>query len=52
MELGIGVGAFASGIIYGNDTARFFVTFLVSGILAAIAFVYLVLDLKTSPGAP
>jgi MFS family permease len=41
MELGIGLGAFASGLIYSNDSSNFFVTFLVSALLAAVAFVYL-----------
>lgn len=38
MELGIGVGAFASGYIYGNKTSGFFPTFTVCSVLAAIAF--------------
>jgi predicted MFS family arabinose efflux permease len=42
MELGIGVGAFASGFIYGNDPANFFITFLTAGVLAATAFFYLI----------
>lgn len=42
MEMGIGVGAFASGFIYGNDTANFFITFLTSGLLSAVAFLYLI----------
>ena len=41
MEFGIGVGAFLSGIIYGNETSMIFVTFLISGILSGIAFLYL-----------
>lgn len=42
MEMGIGVGAFASGFIYGNDASNFFITFLTSGLLAATAFLYLI----------
>ena len=41
MEFGIGVGAFLSGIIYGNETSMIFVTFLISGILSGVAFLYL-----------
>jgi len=41
MELGIGLGAFLSGLIYANNPERFFITFLISGLLGAIAFVYL-----------
>ncbi|HEY0742355.1 MAG TPA: MFS transporter [Chryseosolibacter sp.] len=47
MELGIGIGAFASGLIYGNDTGNFFVTFIVCSVLALLAFLYLIY-LKTS----
>lgn len=42
MELGIGIGAFASGFIYGNNPENFFVTFLTAGLLAATAFLYLI----------
>lgn len=41
MEFGIGVGAFLSGWIYGDDTSRFFITFLIPSILSALAFLYL-----------
>lgn len=41
MELGIGVGAFTSGLIYGNNTENFFSTFTVCSVLAALAFLYL-----------
>ena len=41
MELGIGLGALCSGWIYGNKSDNFFVTFLISGLLSAIAFAYL-----------
>lgn len=47
MELGIGIGAFASGLIYGNESGNFFLTFLVCSVLAALAFLYLI-SLKTS----
>ncbi|MBX2962020.1 MAG: MFS transporter [Cyclobacteriaceae bacterium] len=42
MEMGIGVGALASGFIYANDSSRFFDTFLVCSILSFLAFVYLI----------
>lgn len=42
MEMGIGVGAFASGFIYGNNTSNFFITFSTAGLLAATAFLYLI----------
>jgi MFS family permease len=42
MEMGIGIGAFASGFIYGNDPSNFLITFLTSGLLAATAFLYLI----------
>ena len=41
MEFGIGVGAFLSGLIYGDNVSMIFVTFLISSILSAIAFFYL-----------
>ena len=42
MELGIGLGALCSGWVYGNKPDNFFVTFLISGLLSAIAFAYLI----------
>ncbi len=42
MEMGIGIGAFVSGFIYRNDSSNFLITFLISGILAATAFLYLI----------
>lgn len=42
MELGIGVGAFTSGFIYGNDPENFFVTFLTCSLLSLTALLYLV----------
>lgn len=44
MEMGIGIGAFTSGFIYGNDPANFIITFFVCGLLGAIAFVYLIFN--------
>jgi len=41
MEFGIGVGAFLSGLIYGDRTSMIFVTFLISSILSGVAFLYL-----------
>jgi MFS family permease len=43
MEFGIGVGAFLSGFIYGNQSSNFFVTFIVCSALAALAFIHLTL---------
>jgi MFS family permease len=42
MELGIGIGALASGFIYSNDPANFFTTFLTCSLLSGLAFIYLV----------
>jgi MFS family permease len=50
MELGIGVGAFASGWLYGNEPENFLITFLFCSVLAGLAFVYLVF-FRTSPPA-
>jgi len=41
MELGIGVGAFASGVLYDNAPGRFPVTFLICALFASMAFLYL-----------
>lgn len=41
MELGIGLGAFISGFIYGNQSSNFFVTFALCSSLAALAFLHL-----------
>jgi MFS family permease len=43
MEMGIGVGAFASGLIFANDPSNFMITFLTCSILSLLAFGYLVL---------
>ena len=45
MELGIGVGALAGGILYGNDVTRFPLTLSVCSVLCALALFYL-LSLK------
>lgn len=42
MEFGIGMGAFTSGFIYGNDPANFFTTFLTAGLLTTTALLYLI----------
>lgn len=44
MEMGIGVGAFTSGFIYGNDPANFMITFFTCGALGILAFIYLILN--------
>jgi predicted MFS family arabinose efflux permease len=49
MEMGIGLGAFISGFVYANDPSRFFLVFLMSGILAMIAFLYLLLRRRLLP---
>jgi MFS family permease len=49
MELGIGIGAFASGMIYDNQSANFFITFLVCSSLAATAFIYLMVHRSHIP---
>lgn len=43
MELGIGVGAFASGLIFANDSSKFLLTFVICSLLAAISFFYLLI---------
>lgn len=43
MELGIGLGAFISGVLYSNDPARFIIVFGTAAGLAAISFLYLLL---------
>ena len=44
MEFGIGTGAFASGLLYGNDPSRFPMAFGICAGLAASAFLYLQLS--------
>jgi MFS family permease len=41
MEFGIGMGAFASGLIFSNEATHFFITFLTASVLSGIAFIYL-----------
>ncbi|MEQ8424889.1 MAG: MFS transporter, partial [Cyclobacteriaceae bacterium] len=42
MEMGIGLGAFISGFIYGDNTDNFIFTFLVCGLLSISPFIYLI----------
>lgn len=42
MELGIGLGAFVSGLLYANQSVNFFITFIACSFFAAVAFVFLV----------
>jgi MFS family permease len=42
MEAGIGIGAFASGWIYGNNADNFLITFVISMLLSLLAFLYLI----------
>jgi MFS family permease len=44
MEFGIGIGAFTSGFIYGNNASNFFITFFTCSLLSALAFAYLVVS--------
>ena len=46
MELGIGVGAFASGFVYSNDPSNFFITFMICCALAMLACLYLLVARK------
>lgn len=41
MEFGIGFGAFASGLVYANNTSRFSLSFIICSCLAALALIYL-----------
>lgn len=41
MEMGIGLGAFLSGLVYGNSPSRFFMCFGIASTLSLIAFIYL-----------
>ncbi|CAN5371805.1 MFS transporter [soil metagenome] len=41
MELGIGIGAFCSGLIYVNNPLQFHIPFIVCSVFSAIAFIYL-----------
>jgi MFS family permease len=42
MELGIGLGAFLSGIIYSNDSSNFSIAFFTCAGLNILAFIYLI----------
>lgn len=48
MEMGIGLGAFISAWIYGNDPAQFFSTFTVCASLCVTAFLYLLTKHRTN----
>jgi MFS family permease len=41
MELGIGLGAIASGLLFSNESSNFLLTFVVCSSLAAASFTYL-----------
>lgn len=43
MEMGIGVGAFSSGLVFGNDPSKFLLTFILCSVLAAVSFLYLLI---------
>ncbi|HEY9005320.1 MAG TPA: MFS transporter [Ohtaekwangia sp.] len=47
MEFGIGIGAVVSGTVYGDSPANTFLTFMLCGLFAALAFLYLTLYLPT-----
>jgi len=47
MELGIGLGALLSGFIYSNNSANFFITFLICSVLSVSALVYLIFSRKS-----
>ena len=44
MEIGIGLGAFLSGLLYANKNENFFLTFMVCGVLAMAGLVFLVFE--------
>jgi MFS family permease len=46
MEMGIGLGAFISAWIYGNDPANFLITFSVCAALCGVALLYLIFKPK------
>jgi MFS family permease len=47
LELGIGMGAFISGLVFHNDPENFFITFATCSVLAMLAFFYLIIFRKT-----
>jgi len=48
MELGIGLGAFISGLVYGNSASNFLICFAIASTLSLLAFIYL-LNQKRQP---
>ncbi|GIV36724.1 MAG: hypothetical protein KatS3mg032_1103 [Cyclobacteriaceae bacterium] len=50
MEMGIGAGAFASGLVYANKPENFPVTFFLCAALGAIAFFYLLMFARPASG--
>ena len=48
MELGIGIGAFVSGILYANDADRFDLVFSICAAFAGIAVLYLLFKRRVS----
>jgi MFS family permease len=46
MEMGIGLGALLSGLVYANDASKFFMVFSLSGMLGALALLFLFLQPK------
>jgi predicted MFS family arabinose efflux permease len=43
MEMGIGVGAFSSGLIIADNPTNFFTTFVTCSLLCFVAFCYLII---------
>jgi MFS family permease len=52
MELGIGLGAFVSGLIFANKDENLFTTFLVCGVLGLAAVVYLLTERSSRKHSP
>jgi MFS family permease len=52
MELGIGLGAFVSGLIFANKDENLFATFLVCGVLGLAAVVYLLTERSSRRYSP
>ena len=46
LEIGIGIGAILSAWIYSNNPSNFMVTFLMAALVAAMAFIYLLMVQK------
>jgi MFS family permease len=51
MELGIGLGAFSSGLIYANNPSAFFAAFATCAALSTVAFIYLYVQVIFSSAA-